>query len=40
MSNNIQFALFFEEGTIYNPTKLSAKIINKFSELEIRLFCQ
>lgn len=34
MSNNIQFALFFEEGTIYNPTKLSAKIINKFSEIE------
>lgn len=33
MSNNIQFALFFEEGTIYNPTKLSAKIINKFSEI-------
>ncbi len=33
MSNNIQFALFFEEGTIYNPTKLSAKIINKFLEI-------
>lgn len=33
MSNNIQFVLFFEDGVIYNPTKLSTKIINKFLEI-------
>ena len=33
MNNSVQIALFFEEGTVYNPTIISAKIIEKFSEL-------
>lgn len=33
MNNSVQIALFFEEGTVYNPAIISAKIIEKFSEL-------
>lgn len=33
MRDNIQLALFFPEGTIYNPTKISAKLIEEFSEI-------
>ena len=33
MRDNIQLALFFTDGTIYNPTKISAKLIEKFSEI-------
>lgn len=29
MTNTIQFALFFKEGIVYNPTKISSKIIDK-----------
>lgn len=33
MTNTIQFALFFKAGTVFNPTKVSSKIIDKLSNI-------